>query len=253
MKNHFILLLFLISSVSTYANITLEELEIARDNYQQALKSNQTIKSEHSDAISQLEAQKALLQEQLELNNSEYAELKPKSIKAKKSSKQITKIEEDISSISAQIERMQQEITESNQSLEGAKFHFDNLRQQYEAEQLENETILDETSSIEQNDEIEEPETEIINDTTTSSNESEEDDDPVGTILFAVGVVIFFYIIGLITRERCPHCGKKGKLKSLGDTRKYQYDEKGNVTRTGVLKRYKCSHCGQYVEKIKWS
>ena len=107
-------------------------------------------------------------------------------------------------------------------------------------------------SKEEKNNDVKEQKKEISGDTTTSSSK-EEDDDPVGTILFAIGVVILFYIIGLITRERCPHCGKKGKLKSLGDTRKYQYDEKGNVTRKGVLKRYKCSHCGQYVEKIKWS
>ncbi len=86
-----------------------------------------------------------------------------------------------------------------------------------------------------------------------SSKSSEEDDDPVGTILFAIGVIVLLVIIGLIKRERCPYCGKKGTLSSLGDTRKYQYDEKGNVTRTGVLKRYKCKHCGNYVEKLKWS
>ena len=88
--------------------------------------------------------------------------------------------------------------------------------------------------------------------TTSSPKKEEANDDPIGTALFALGVIVLFVVVVWIKRERCPYCGKKGTLKSLGDTRKYQYDEKGNVTRTGVLKRYKCNHCGHYVEKLKW-
>ena len=215
-----------------------------------------------AEKIEKLQKQREELVIKLQQKESELETAKP--ITAKRISKQIDKLAEQIASLDSQINLLDDDSNVTN--VEESKEELPDIVELPEILQPKDyseEAII--VSEHEQNEVVnteqkdttlleEKPKEEISNDTTSStSNKDEEDDDPVGTILFAIGVAILLFIIWLFKRERCPHCGKKGTLKSIGDTRKYQYDEKGNVTRKGVLKRYKCSHCGQYVEKLKWS
>lgn len=212
--------------------------------------------------VEELQRQREELVIKLQQKESELETAKP--IAVKRINKQVNKLEEQIASLDSQINLLEHNTNVTNVEKTKEELPDDaELSEVLQPKDYSEEAII--TRELEQNDVVnteqqditplkEEPQEEISNDTTSStSNEDEEDDDPVGTTLFAIGVAILLFIIWLFKRERCPHCGKKGTLRSSGDTRKYQYDEKGNVTRTGVLKRYKCSHCGQYVEKIKWS
>lgn len=244
LKTLFIILILVIASVHSVAQSDTKEIE-------------------------KLQKQREELSIKLQQKESKLETAKP--IAAKRLSKQIDKITEQVALLDSQIytlqeERLkiylQQEVTESSIQPEdemASQKHLDVSR----ANESEDDTsditelpeILQPKDFSEADFEARKEETikEDISHESQEATSAKEDDDPVGTTLFAIGVAFLLFIILLLKRERCPHCGKKGTLKSLGDTRKYQYDERGNVTRTGVLKRYKCSHCGNYVEKIKWS
>ena len=72
--------------------------------------------------------------------------------------------------------------------------------------------------------------------------------------LFWVGI-IFLGICAWFEfrkRHRCPHCGKWFTLESEGDTRVWDHDSRGKISKRGVRKKYRCSNCKQSVQFIQW-
>ena len=234
------------------------DFERLKQQYEQSEEQYQEIHTKDSTEIANLKVKLILLTE--ELNQKEEERETAKSIKAKKLDKQIGNLVAEVSQLEVQIKEYENEIEKALSVKDSLLLAMNNVLERT-SEDTSSIEIVDEKEDIKSPSEepkledLEEKDelcSEAVIEVDSTSSEP-VDDDPVGTLLFVIGLIVIVVIIARIKTERCPYCGKKGSLKSIGDTRKYQYDENGNVTRKGVLKRYKCNHCGKYVEKLKWS
>lgn len=242
------------------AEITIAQLKHARAEYESALQKYETTLSEQNLVISQLEEQKAVFSEQLEINNTKYAELKPKSLKAKKLAKQISKIEEQIAILSTQIDLAKNEISTCNRYVVDVKTSYENLQKQYDDEQLALHEYLEQIdqriksiTAQETSDNTLDISEEKNNSIITSTNEvDEEDNDFLGkfaSILF-IGIIV---IIMFRRRFRCPHCGHWFCMESQGDVHVWEHDTRGSITRRGFRKRRICRRCGGSSSIIEWN
>ena len=226
------------------------DFDLLKQQYEQAEEQYREIYTKNRTEIENLKVKQSQLTEVLSQKEEEIKTAK--SLKAKKLNKQIDNLVAEVSQLEFQIKEYEREIEKATAIKDSLQLEIHKQQESVSEEITPIEKVYDPESVVLS----EEPELECLDKVREENNASPksiEDDDPIGTILFVIGLFVLFVIIARIKTERCPYCKKKGTLKSLGDTRKYQYDEKGNVTRTGVLKRYKCKHCGNYVEKLKWS
>lgn len=250
-----IIIYALFVSLSVFAQSDFEQLQL---QYEQAEAQYQEIYTKNSTEIENLKVKQNQLLDELGQKEEEIETAK--SIKAKKLNKQIENLAAEVAQIGYRIKKYENEIEKAQARRDSLQLEIhkqqESIREEISTVNVnENESIgLSEEPELEGDEEDELYALDYSEEVTEGDEKSSQstDDDPIGTILFAIGVIILFIIIARLKTKRCPYCGKKGTLTPLGDTRKYQYDTKGNVTRTGVLKRYKCSHCGRHVVKLEW-
>lgn len=84
----------------------------------------------------------------------------------------------------------------------------------------------------------------------TSSNEDNK------VTAWSLGLIVVLCIIlgwfDFRRKHHCPKCGKWFTLDSEGDTRVWEHDLQGKVSKRGARKKYRCSNCGHKVEFIEW-
>lgn len=74
-------------------------------------------------------------------------------------------------------------------------------------------------------------------------------------LLLILGLFILGIILGWLDfkkKHHCPNCGKWFTMESEGDTRVWDHDSRGNITKRGARKRYRCSSCGHETRFIEW-
>ena len=237
--------------------------------YRQAATQYYDISAKNTKEIENLKTKRSELSDKLQQAETKLATAKP--VAAKRISKQVEQLTEEVNQLDVQISALEGEIERAQKQKNSLKIIYDSIeaadKQKEEelavaAKEVEEDSVdLSETFEIEEDTAALEIETDDYDEeeelkANTQNSSSAKDKEEGYTALFTLFVILIGIIISLIRvfkREKCPYCGKKGTLASLGDTRKYQYDENGKVTRTGVLKHYKCSNCGKHVDKIKWS
>lgn len=72
---------------------------------------------------------------------------------------------------------------------------------------------------------------------------------------FLYGILIIAVILTWFDfrkKHHCPHCGKWFTLESEGDTRVWEHDYNGKISKRGARKKYICTNCGHKVQFIEW-
>lgn len=85
-----------------------------------------------------------------------------------------------------------------------------------------------------------------------SSTSSDDNNLPAW---FWISLIVLGAIMGWRNFKRkhhCPNCGKWFTLESEGDTRKWEHNSSGDITKRGAMKHYRCTNCGHPVQFIEW-
>lgn len=257
MRRLLILLSVISMAITSFAEITIEQLNQAQLDYQSAFDNYHSISSINKSKIESVEAELVISKSQLESQQAELIEMKPKSPKAKKMTKQIETTEEQIELLQSKINKLQEEIDRSAQELASKEQIYNQIREQFQQQSQESASEQEQINAPSDEDSNSSSEPTITNDsksdapTVNTANSEEEESWIIANIFWIIVVIVL--LVWFRKRHRCPHCGHWFCMESQGDVHVWDHDPKGNIIRRGFRKRRVCKRCGESSSIIEWN
>ena len=255
MRRLLILLSVIFMAITSFAEITIEQLNQAQLDYQSAFDNYHSISSINKSKIESVEAELAISKSQLESQQTELLEMKPKSPKAKKMTKQIETTEGQITLLQSKIDNLQKEIDRSAQELASKEQIYNQIREQFQQQSQESASEQEQINDTSNEDSNSSSEPALTSDSKSEkgniSNPEDEESWFIDNIFWIIVVIAF--LVWFRRRYHCPHCGHWFCMESQGDVHVWEHDSKGNIIRRGFRKRRVCKRCGESNSIIEWN